>query len=35
MMGGWCIMMDDKMLCELVQDKETKNVSLMARVYEA
>lgn len=35
MMGGWCVMVDDKMLCGLLQDKETKDVLLMARVGEA
>ncbi len=35
MMGGWCVMVDNKMLCGLLQDKETKDVLLMARVGEA
>lgn len=34
MMGGWCVMVDDKMLCGLLQDKETHDALLMARVGE-
>ena len=34
MMGGWCVMVDDKMLCGLLADKETHEVLLMARVGE-
>lgn len=34
MMGGWCVMVDDKMLLGLLQDKETKDALLMARVGE-
>lgn len=34
MMGGWCVMVDDKMLCGLLADKETHDVLLMARVGE-
>ena len=32
MMGGLCIMVDDKMLCGVLQDKETGGEILMARV---
>lgn len=32
MMGGLCIMVDDKMLCGVLQDKETGGDLLMARV---
>lgn len=35
MMGGWCVMVDDKMLCGLLQDKESHEDLLMARVGEA
>lgn len=32
MMGGLCFMVDEKMCCGLLQDKETKEDVLMARV---
>ena len=34
MMGGLCYMVDDKMLCGLLTDKETGQAMLMARIGE-
>ena len=35
MMGGLCFMVDDKMLCGLVNDKNTDSTIMMARIGEA
>lgn len=32
MMGGWCVMMNDKMLCGLLQNKTDGRDILMARI---
>lgn len=35
MMGGLCFLVDDKMFCGLLQDKQTRENLLMARIGEA